>query len=97
MKTAAEFSREVDAAADRVSAALSSGSPKTAWDLKMELKLPHTLLHLALGSLLSQGRVSLRPEGYTLLVETLPPGAAREPSSSRAAPAASPDAGAVPS
>ncbi len=75
MKTAAEFSSEVDGAAARVSAALSS-SPKTAWELKMELKVPHTLLHLALGSLLARGKVSLRPEGYTLRVEEERTGAA---------------------
>ncbi|MEK7743731.1 MAG: hypothetical protein AAB578_05030 [Elusimicrobiota bacterium] len=67
MTTAAEFSREVEDAAARVLGALSS-SPKTAWELKMELKVPHTLLHLALGSLLARGKVSLRPEGYTLRV-----------------------------
>ena len=75
MKTAAEFSREVEDAAARVRAALCA-SPKTAWELKMELKIPHTLLHLALGSLLAQGKVSLRPEGYTLRVSQDPADAA---------------------
>ena len=84
MKTAAEFSLEVDAAAARVSEAVSS-SAKTAWDLKMELKVPHTLLHLALGSLLSRGKVSLRPEGYTLLVEAGPTGSGLSPSAEPAA------------
>ena len=84
MKTAAEFSLEVDAAAARVSEAISS-SAKTAWDLKMELKVPHTLLHLALGSLLARGKVILRPEGYTLRVEAEGMDAARDPASSRAA------------
>ena len=84
MKTAAEFSREVDDAAARISAALSS-SHKTAWDLKMELKVPHTLLHLALGSLLARGKVILRPEGYTLRVEAEGSDAARDPAPSLAA------------
>jgi hypothetical protein len=69
---AREFQTLVDATAGRVAAALAS-EPKTAWDLKMELKVPHTLVHIALGRLLGEGKVALRPEGYTILAQALRP------------------------
>ena len=72
----AEYKDAVESTAERVLSALSAGgapASKTAWDLKIELKVPHTLLHLSLGLLLAQGRVALRPEGYTYAVEPVQP------------------------
>ena len=72
----AEYKDAVESTAERVLSALSAGgapASKTAWDLKIELKVPHTLLHVSLGLLLAQGRIALRPDGYTYAVEPVPP------------------------
>ncbi|MBI5244456.1 MAG: hypothetical protein HY922_12390 [Elusimicrobia bacterium] len=71
-----EFKDAVESTAGRVLAALSAGglpASKTAWDMKIELRVPHTMLHLALGLLIAQGRISVRPDGYTYSVEPLQP------------------------
>lgn len=49
------------------------GGAKTAWDLKMALKISHTRLHLALGALVERGRVSLTPVEGTLKIEPIEP------------------------
>lgn len=76
-----DFDRELEETSRRVLAALSpsDGRPpcRTAWELKLALKVPHTLLHLSLGTLLARGKVSLRPDKLTYLVE---PAAAAGPS-----------------
>ena len=71
--TADEFQTSVRATSEGVLAALKAEGPKTAWDLKIEMKASHTLLHLALGLLMAEGRVVLKPEGYTYLVEPAAP------------------------
>lgn len=66
----ADVTREVEALAQRVLASLeASGARKSSWDLKMELKAPHTRLHLALGWLAGRGRIALSEGPLTLVVE----------------------------
>ncbi|HVE13460.1 MAG TPA: hypothetical protein VNI01_08715 [Elusimicrobiota bacterium] len=67
-ESAAEFREEVAEAAKRVLMALSHGR-RTAWELKLELKVSHTVLHLALGALLERGKISLQPDHLTYVVE----------------------------
>lgn len=76
--TQQEFRAQVEETAGRVLAALASGR-KTAWDLKVELKITHTLLHLALGALLERGRVRLAPDRLTYAVEAVAEPAAAPP------------------
>ena len=47
----------------------SSRAGLTAWELKMQLKAPHTALHIALGMLVERGAVTLTPAELTLLVQ----------------------------
>lgn len=47
----------------------SSRAGLTAWELKMQLKAPHTALHVALGMLVERGAVTLTPSELTLLVQ----------------------------
>lgn len=61
---------EVAQAAERVLESLSRGR-RTAWELKLELKVSHTVLHMALGALLERGKVSLRADKLTYVVEPL--------------------------
>ncbi len=64
---------EYAALASRVLEALtkpgSSRAGLTAWELKMQLKAPHTALHVALGMLVERGAVTLTPAELTLLVQ----------------------------
>lgn len=76
--TQQEFQAQVEETAGRILAALASGR-KTAWDLKVELKITHTLLHLALGALLGRGRVRLAPDRLTYAVEAVAEPAAAPP------------------
>ena len=71
-----EFRKEIEETAARTLAALARGR-RTAWEIKLELKVSHTALHLALGMLLERGKISLNPDKLTYLVE--PVGAASEP------------------
>ncbi|MBI3296891.1 MAG: hypothetical protein HYZ75_01915 [Elusimicrobia bacterium] len=41
---------------------------RTAWELKMELKVPHTSVFAALGILLERKAVDLTPQELTVLV-----------------------------
>ena len=52
---------------------------KTAWELKMALKISHTRLHLALGALAERERVSLAEVDGTIKVEPLEPRSEAEP------------------
>lgn len=61
---------EVAQAAARVLESLSRGR-RTAWELKLELKVSHTVLHMALGALLERGKVSLSADKLTYVVEPL--------------------------
>ena len=71
-----EFKKEIEETAARVLAALAHGR-RTAWEIKLELKVSHTVLHLALGALLERGNIQLSPDKLTYLVE---PVAAPQPS-----------------
>jgi hypothetical protein len=44
---------------------------KTAWELKMALKISHTRLHLALGALVERGAVALTEDSGTFKIERL--------------------------
>ncbi|MFA6093252.1 MAG: hypothetical protein WCU88_13350 [Elusimicrobiota bacterium] len=73
------FAEEIADLAERLDKSVAAG-PKTAWDLKLELRVPHTTLHLALGRLLAQGRIRIQPDAFTLHVEAAAaPAAAKEP------------------
>ena len=69
--SAEEIRKTVESLAERVLTFLAKDADqlKTAWDLKMEFKVTHTLLHLTLGSLLQQGKINLKPEKLTYAVE----------------------------
>ena len=75
---------EYAALAGRVLEALtrpgSSRSGLTAWELKMQLKAPHTALHVALGMLVERGAVTLTPAELTLLVQPAGATAPKTPS-----------------
>lgn len=69
----------------------AAGARKSAWDLKMELKVSHTQLHLALGWLAGRGRVVLSEGPLTLMVERSRPAPSEAPAQNppaEAAPAA---------
>lgn len=76
--------KEYEALAGRVLEVLTkpgaSRAGRTAWELKMELKAPHTALHVALGILLERGAVTLTPADLTLLVQPAGATAAKRPS-----------------
>lgn len=59
-------------------AVLKDGA-KTAWELKMALKITHTRLHLALGALVERGRISLTSLEGTFKIEPLEPSSEAEP------------------
>jgi len=65
----ASFVAELESTAKDILAAVESGKARTAWELKMLLKVPHTRLHLSLGMLLARGQVSVRPDRLTFVVE----------------------------
>ena len=76
MAASSEFKETIERTAERVLKALaenpqspapSAGAPegRTAWDLKLELKVPNALIFLALGALVRDGRIELEPEGLT--------------------------------
>lgn len=60
---------ELESTAREILRAVDSGKARTAWELKMLLKVPHTRLHLALGMLIARGQVSVRPDRLTFVVE----------------------------
>jgi len=64
MADAEGFRQELEELSSRVLESLG-GSGKSAWELKMELKVSHTALHLALGMLIERGRLTLAPESLT--------------------------------
>ncbi|MFH1726010.1 MAG: hypothetical protein ABII00_15490 [Elusimicrobiota bacterium] len=76
--SADDFRGQLEETARRVLDSLGQGAPdkprggRTAWDLKMELKVSHTVLHMALGMLVERGRVVLRPDQLTHIVEPAP-------------------------
>lgn len=61
---------QIEADAENALTALNDGA-KTAWELKMALKVSHTRLHLALGALTERGAVQLSPGDATFKVERL--------------------------
>lgn len=75
---------EYAALAGRVLEALTkpgaSRAGLTAWELKMQLKAPHTALHVALGMLVERGAVTLTPSDLTLLVQPAGAAAPKAPS-----------------
>lgn len=82
----AGFKLEVAETAGRVLESLASGKARTAWELKMQLKVSHTKLHMAIGMLLERGGISVRPDRLTY---ALAPASAAAPQGSPAeAPAA---------
>ena len=75
MDGAADFKEHLRRTSDRIMQALDApegehGTPveRTAWDLKLELKIPQSLLYLALGSLLREHRVELLSRELTYVV-----------------------------
>ena len=65
-----DFQKEISKTGRKVLNLLSSAQkPLTAWDLKMTLKVSHTRLHLTLGALQGRGKITLRPDSLTYIVE----------------------------
>jgi len=69
----AGFREEIAATASRVLETLAAGKARTAWELKMQLKVSHTRLQLAVGMLLERGCVSVRPERLTYAIAPTTP------------------------
>ncbi len=70
MMMGTDIRKETDALAARILDTLASAENElTAWDLKMSLKVSHTRLHLALGALQERGKIRLRPDSLTFVVE----------------------------
>lgn len=65
-----DYKRQLEALAGRVLESLTrpGAHGRTAWELKMELKAPHTSVFAALGILLARGAISLTPHELTVLV-----------------------------
>jgi len=61
------FHQELESVCGRILSFMGT-SEKTAWELKMELKVSHTVLHLALGILTERGQLTLRPDKLTHVV-----------------------------
>lgn len=60
--------------AERVLGALETpDGPRTmtAWDLKLDLKLPNSALYLALGWLAREGKIALEPQDFTYRVSAV--------------------------
>ena len=73
METAAEFQDLLQHTSDRILRALKppNGGPptaRTAWELKMELKVPNSLLYIALGTLVRDERIVIEPHELTYKV-----------------------------
>ena len=77
-----DWKSEIETVAQKVLRSVSSGKARTAWELKMQLKVSHTRLHLALGILLERGSITMRPEKLTYVVE---PAAQPQPADTRTA------------
>lgn len=68
-----DFQKDIALTGRKIENLLSQAEkPLTAWDLKMTLKVSHTLLHLTLGVLLERKRITLRPDSLTYIVEGVP-------------------------
>lgn len=65
----AEFSEHVRLTAEKVLRLLDEPSGgRTAWELKLELKVPNAVLFLALGRLAREGRIEIEPQELTYRV-----------------------------
>jgi len=64
---AEELTSAVRETSQAVLEALSAG-PKTAWELKMRLKVAHSRLHMAIGVLVGEGKIEVRQDGLDLRV-----------------------------
>ena len=63
-----DWKGEIERTAREVLELLSAGRAGTAWEFKMQLKVSHTPLHLALGMLLERGAISMSPDRLTYAV-----------------------------
>jgi hypothetical protein len=50
---------------DRPAAGGEGPVPSTAWELKLQLKVPNALLYLALGWLAREGQIEMTPQDWT--------------------------------
>jgi hypothetical protein len=65
--------KEIKTVAKAVINHLAKHPSASAWELKMALKVTHTRLHLALGVLLGQEKITLRSDKLTFIVEAAAP------------------------
>ena len=65
-----DFATQLDSIAERILAELeAAGQAKTAWELKLRLKIPLSELYLALGRLERDGCIHIAPEGLSYRVQ----------------------------
>ena len=76
--TSTEFSDQVSALAARMRDTLRSG-PRTAWDLRLELKAPLSRIYMAAGELLARGQAQAVPSGQTYELRLKTADEARDP------------------
>ena len=67
-----DFPNQIDALAGRVLKELKPDAPATAWEMKLKLKVPLSVLYMALGQLMKDELVRVAPEGLSYRIHLLP-------------------------
>lgn len=68
MKTTNPLQDTLQTAVARMTEYLSANKQATSWQLKVKFRLSSSVLYLALGQLLSQGKITLEADGINYLV-----------------------------
>ncbi len=62
---AGDFSLEVGEAARKIESHLAKKGEESAWNLKLKFRFSSSLMYMAIGSLLSQDKIEIRPHKLT--------------------------------
>lgn len=63
------FKENIDSAADRIFEFVKEKQEVSSWQIKINLHLPSSVMYMALGQLLAQGKISLEADGINYQVK----------------------------
>ncbi|MBI4052015.1 MAG: hypothetical protein HY400_05875 [Elusimicrobia bacterium] len=77
------MTEQIHQIAEQIRKKLMEVSETSAWELKIALKIPNSLLYMALGILIREGFIQLSQDGFTYKVRYLPSLSKQEAKQSR--------------